>query len=261
MAGVENPILTYYSPLSRSARRKLAFRLFILANVVLVALVTYWIGTDKSADRQTIFFRCAMVLAGLLTLMPSVAFLLFTPRDRSRARQEELLAAGMTRWEILVGYCHPPLSVGVLLTGLYTAWLFATAFLLASRHLPDMFEMGGFTLMFLLDLAGLGIISTSAALRNWIKDPDSTVRALAWVPLVTVGMVTFSYILRLGLLLLFGGIGLPDPLRYMAGLTLLLVVSPLTVGVWDARFTHRSLVEKTSALSGSDVEPVPIGTS
>ena len=261
MARAENPILTYYSPLSRSARRKVAFRLFILANLALVTLVTYWLGTDKTADRQTVFVNCALVLAGLQTFMPSIAYLLFAPRDRSRARQEELLAAGMTKWEILVGYCYPPLSVGVLLTGIYTVWLFAIAFLLALRHLYDGFGMDEFIVMLLMDLVGLGTLSVSAATRNWIRDPESTVRALAWVPLVILGMMTFSYILRYGSFHLLQNQWRHDELDDMLKLAVAYLASPLTVGIIDAWFTHRSMLEKLSADPGSDETPVPIGAS
>lgn len=189
MTGVENPFLTYYSPFSPTARRKLALRVFTLANVAAIAGLTWAVVRNSTSDDAIIYLWLLMLL--YLSVMPQLSFFFFAPRNHTAENLEELLLTGLSKREVTWGYCYGAVILAFILVG---SCMLAEGFAII-RFTDRLLTPGNNGLYhvvpMMIGLAAAGAIAISTGARAWMRHPNSVLRAF----LVTPITILLQYIL------------------------------------------------------------------
>ena len=181
MARAENPFLTYYSPFSPTARRKLALRIFTLANVATIIGMTWVIIRNNTNDDAIILLWLCLLL--YLSIMPQLSFFFFAPRNHTAENLEELLLTGMSKREVTWGYCQGAVILASIPVG---ACLLAEIFTIL-RFAERLFARGNDGIYYIapmmVGLLGGGVIAISTGMRAWMRNPNSVLRAFLVTPL------------------------------------------------------------------------------
>ncbi|MCC6546091.1 hypothetical protein IT570_02895 [Candidatus Sumerlaeota bacterium] len=200
----DNPIVTYYSPLSARGRRRWLCLSLAMAYVA-HSIVGWGIAADMWGgfhDGGLFFFSMLQMLS--YVALPSLCFLFFAPRHRSRDVLEELTLTRLSRREVVAGYWLPPLAVfGVLFVVNLASFLVGT-FMTITRQSSGVMEP-----LILATVAhfSMGVIAASAATRNWTAYPNSVFRALFQVPIIIVAQAIAVVVIAVSAALAFSSIG------------------------------------------------------
>ena len=199
-----NPILAHYSPFSRSRRFRSVIALILYAAAVAAFNIAFIIGPGRYNDDSLLF--TLFLETASLAVLPSLIFLAFAPKYRSREFLEELTLTQMSRREIVIGYCLPPLLMIALVVAINLVFFVFFSLLKLATSSPNV-PVGGYLVVAIYHVIG-AVIAASAITRNWTTYPNSIFRPLVQVPIicaahaVVITVATLSVAISANLMLL-----------------------------------------------------------
>ncbi|HNM47913.1 MAG TPA: hypothetical protein PKH51_12915, partial [Candidatus Sumerlaeota bacterium] len=195
-----NPILAHYSPFSPSRRFRAVIALILYAAAVIAFNVFYIVGPGQYIDGAPTIVL--LLETASLAVLPSLIFLAFAPKYRSREFLEELTLTQMSRREIVIGYCLPPLLMIAFVVAINLVF-FVFFFLLKLATSSSGDPIGGHFLFAIYHIIG-AVIAASAITRSWTAYPNSIFRPLVQVPAICaahaimIAVTTLSVVIPAG---------------------------------------------------------------
>ncbi|HNM46397.1 MAG TPA: hypothetical protein PKH51_05200, partial [Candidatus Sumerlaeota bacterium] len=176
----DNPLIRYYALFGANARRRrLVIALLLLYTTLITTIAYSLVGSPNPPIGGDQWMFVLLLSTPAYAFIAPACFFFFAPKLRSPEILEEFLLTRMSKREVVVGYCLPPLALFACVVLITFVILTVVPYLITGQMHRE------YRVAAVAHLAG-AVVAAAVALRVWTAHPGSTLRTWFQTPLMAL---------------------------------------------------------------------------